>query len=62
MKEVREFAKENGYTLLDDEYINNKFPLRFIDDNTGAEVVMTFRTLQARVKSQKIKEKIDDNQ
>lgn len=62
LKEVREFAKENGYTLLDGEYINNKFPLRFVNDVTKEEVVMTFRTLQARVKSQKLKEQSDENQ
>lgn len=58
LKEIREYAKENGYTLLDKEYINNKFPLKFIDDNTGAEVVMTFRSLQARVKSKILKESL----
>jgi hypothetical protein len=57
LKEVREFAKANGYTLLDQEYINNKFPLRFIDDNTGEETLMTLRTLQARVKAKEFKEK-----
>jgi predicted Zn-ribbon and HTH transcriptional regulator len=57
LKEVREFAKANGYTLLDQEYINNKFPLRFIDDNTGEETLMTLRTLQARVKAKEFKGK-----
>ncbi len=58
LKEVRAFAKEQGFTLLDNEYINNKFPLKFINDITGEEVTMTFRSLQARAKARELREKV----
>lgn len=62
LTEVRDYAKENGYTLLDKEYINNKFPLKFINDSTGEEVTMTFRSLQARVKAKEIRENLERKQ
>lgn len=50
LTEVKNFASAHGYTVLQDEYINNREPMKFRDESTGDEVTMTFRNFQARVK------------
>ncbi|MHB1154503.1 MAG: hypothetical protein ACYCWE_02640 [Eubacteriales bacterium] len=59
IKEIRQYALDNGYTILSKKYENNKELMLFKDNSTGKEIEMTFRSLQARIKGLEIKEKIN---